>query len=114
MGDKPRLLQLDIWGGEGSPVRSGRVPRPRIKKRPRPDGSPRTRAAAGEASCGDCRWLRMKTFPGCDAVHPKCAFTANGGWSTTIAYRDAACGRFEAAARPGPAAEPTAAQESES
>lgn len=104
MGDK-KYTQLGLFGGEDSAPRRSYVPRLRTKKHARPDWSPRRRAAKGELTCGDCRWLRIKTFPGCDATHPKCGLTANGGWSTTIAYRDAACSRFEAPAKPAP--EPT-------
>lgn len=103
MSDRPKSksTQLGLFGDEEYVTRRGDAPRPRIKKQARPDRSPRRRADKGELTCGDCKWLRMKTFPGCDAVHPKCAFTANGGWATTIAYRDAACSRFEAAKKGG-------------
>lgn len=96
MSDRPKPTQLGLFGGEEIVVKRCRIFRPRTKTYARPDRSPRRRADKGALTCGDCKWLRMKVFSGCDAVHPKCAFTATGGWATTIAYRDAACSRLEA------------------
>lgn len=94
---KPKLQQLDMFGGPPGPPHRGPRPGPR-KVYPRPDRSPRRRAESGESSCQDCKFFEVITF-NCGAAHYKCRWTITRGWATNIGKRDAACKRFEEGAR---------------